>query len=73
MPRVSRKCAAKRAARTGEGTNPRDAALAKFARQLTEQRGVIADADLSAFKPAGFDDGIAIEVVALVALNTLTN
>jgi uncharacterized peroxidase-related enzyme len=62
-----------RAARSGAGTNPRDAALAKFARQLTESRGVVADADLAAFKLAGFDDGLAIEVVALVALNTLTN
>jgi uncharacterized peroxidase-related enzyme len=65
--------AAIQAARRGAGVNPRDAALAKFARQLTETRGVVSDADVAAFKQAGFDDGVVIEVIGLVALNTLTN
>lgn len=65
--------AAVRAARAGDGLTPADAALAAFARRLTEQRGVVADAELAAFKLAGFDDGAALEVVTLVALNTLTN
>lgn len=62
-----------RAARAGASADAADAALAVFARQLTERRGVVDDADLAAFKRAGFDDGHVLEVVALVALNTLTN
>lgn len=62
-----------RAARAGASADAADAALAVFARQLTESRGVVDDADLAAFKRAGFDDGHVLEVVALVALNTLTN
>lgn len=62
-----------RAARSGVGADPRDAALAAFARRLTEQRGVVGDDALAAFRHAGFDDADALEVVALVALNTLTN
>lgn len=62
-----------RAARAGASADAADAALAAFARQLTERRGVVDDADLAAFKLAGFDDGHVLEVVALVALNTLTN
>lgn len=62
-----------RAARTGVGADPRDAALAAFALRLTDQRGVVGDDDLAAFRRAGFDDADALEVVALVALNTLTN
>lgn len=63
-----------RAARVGANpANPADAALAAFARRLTESRGVVDDAELAAFKRVGFDDGHVLEVVALVALNTLTN
>ena len=62
-----------RAARSGASADAADAALAVFARQLTERRGVVDDEDLAAFKLAGFDDGHVLEVVALVALNTLTN
>lgn len=61
------------AARTGTGADPHDTALAAFARRLTEQRGVVSDDELAAFRRAGFDDAVALEVVALVALNTLTN
>jgi len=65
--------AAVRAARAGDGLDAADAALAAFAYKLTETRGMVGDADLAAFKLAGFDDGAALEVVTLVALNTLTN
>ena len=61
------------AARRGSGEAPKDAALARFAQLLTTERGVVSDAELSAFKQAGFDDGQALEVIAHVALNTLTN
>jgi uncharacterized peroxidase-related enzyme len=61
------------AARRGEGTNPADAALARFARVLTETRGNATDADYRAFLDGGFSPAQALDVVALVALNTLTN
>lgn len=62
-----------KAARRGEGVEPKDAALAQFAHLVVTQRGVVDDAAFSAFKQAGFDDGQAIEVIGHVALNTLTN
>lgn len=61
------------AARIADGGAGSEAALALFARRLTEQRGVISDAELAEFRLAGFDDAAALEVVAAVALNTLTN
>lgn len=60
-------------ARAGRGVNETDTALARFASQVTESRGLVSDAQIAELKSAGFDDGVVIEVVALVALNTLTN
>jgi uncharacterized peroxidase-related enzyme len=48
-------------------------ALAKFTRAVVDTRGHVTDAQLSAFKAAGFDDQAVVEVVGLVALATLTN
>jgi uncharacterized peroxidase-related enzyme len=61
------------AARRGEGATSADAALARFARVLTETRGNATDADYQAFLADGFTPAQALDVVALVALNTLTN
>jgi uncharacterized peroxidase-related enzyme len=61
------------AARRGDGATPADAALATFARRVVEQRGRVDDAALAALAAAGHGPGIAIEIVALVAINTLTN
>lgn len=61
------------AARRGEGSAPADAALARFARVLAESRGNPTDADYQAFLDAGFSPAQAIDVIALVSLNTLTN
>jgi uncharacterized peroxidase-related enzyme len=60
------------AARRTGGT-PRNSALAALAKQLTNNRGRVSDADFAQFKATGFSDGDVLEVVALVALNTLTN
>lgn len=60
-------------ARRGAGATPGDAALARFARVLTETRGNATDDDYQAFLSAGFSPAQALDVVALVALNTLTN
>lgn len=61
------------AARRGEGTTRSDAALARFSRVLTHTRGNASDADYEAFLAAGFSPAQALDVVGLVALNTLTN
>ena len=60
-------------ARTGRGATRLDAALAALARQLTEERGLLALSDLETYRQAGVDEGLMLEVVAAVALNTLTN
>ena len=60
-------------ARTGSGATRLDAALAALARQLTEERGLLALSDLETYRQAGVDEGLMLEVVAAVALNTLTN
>lgn len=60
-------------ARTGNASTQLDAALAGLARKLTERRGKLDSSDLEAYRHAGVDDGLLLEVVAAVALNTLTN
>lgn len=60
-------------ARQGQATNPFDSALAVLAQKLTVQRGELRDADLADARTAGVDDGLVMEVIANVALNTLTN
>lgn len=56
------------AARQGEGSP-----LAQFARAVTVSRGDLKPADLEAARAAGLGDGQIIEVIAHIALNTLTN
>lgn len=60
-------------ARQGNATDPITNALAKLAVKIVTQRGVLSDADINEAKDAGVDDGLIIEVIASVALNTLTN
>ena len=62
------------AARLAQGGNPKEHALASLARRITETRGNISDGELAQFKAIeGFDDAVVLEVITLVALNTLTN
>lgn len=60
-------------ARIGNATTGLDAALAKLARRLTERRARLDSSELEAYRHAGVDHGLMLEVVAAVALNTLTN
>lgn len=48
-------------------------ALALFARQVTESRGQVSDAQLDAARAAGLSDAKIVELIAQVALLTLTN
>jgi uncharacterized peroxidase-related enzyme len=49
-----------------------EAAL-RFAARVVEARGHVTDADIAMVKGAGYDDAEVVEIVAHVALNTLTN
>jgi alkylhydroperoxidase family enzyme len=50
----------------------RDAAV-QFARKVIETRGKVSDADLKAVRDAGYTDANVMEIVALVAMYSLTN
>ena len=60
-------------ARAGDGEDSFERALASFAKKIVRQRGHVADEDIENARKAGIDDGLMMEVVANVALNTLTN
>ena len=60
-------------ARTGKSDDKLDNAIATFAMKLIQQRGLVDDADLVVAREAGVDDSLMVEIVANVALNTLTN
>jgi uncharacterized peroxidase-related enzyme len=61
------------AALDGEPSDPRAAGAVRFARAVTEQRGHITDEQFRAVRAAGFTDAEVLELIAAVALNTLTN
>jgi uncharacterized peroxidase-related enzyme len=60
-------------ARGGDGEDPFERALASFAKKIVRQRGHVSDEDIKNARKAGVDDGLMMEVVAHVAMNTLTN
>lgn len=61
------------ASRHSQSANPKQDAGLKFAQTLVINRGIVSDATLDAVRKAGFTDGEITEIVAHVALNTLTN
>jgi uncharacterized peroxidase-related enzyme len=60
-------------ARGGDGKDPFERALASFAKKIVHERGHVSDEDIKNARKAGIDDGLMMELVAHVALNTLTN
>ena len=60
-------------ARRGEGDAPFERALASFAKTIVRKRGHLSDEEIESARMAGIDDGLVMEVIANVALNTLTN
>src|SRR5215470_16398542 len=60
-------------ARKGHATDPKRDAAVQFARKVIETRGKVTDADLKAVRDAGYTDANVIEIVALVAMYSLTN
>lgn len=61
------------AARTGEATDPKLAAVLRLAQAINSQQGHIAEAELTAARAAGVSDQQIVEVVGAVALNVFTN
>ena len=61
------------AARHGKGVDALDHAIATLARAIVDARGKITDAQLAEARLAGLDDTQIVEIVAVVAENTLTN
>ncbi len=61
------------ATRQGEASDPKVAAVARFARRLVETRGHVGAAALAEVRAAGFRDGEIIDVIANVAWSTFTN
>jgi uncharacterized peroxidase-related enzyme len=60
-------------ARGGEGDDPFERALASLAKAIVRQRGHIPDEDIERAQKAGIDDGLMMEIVANVVVNTFTN
>ena len=60
-------------ARLGRSSDAKTQAAVTLARTLVEKRGNVTDADVSAARSAGLDDGEIAEVAANVALNLFTN
>lgn len=61
------------AARRGEASDPRARAAIRFALAVVASRGAIGDAELERVRGAGFGDGEIAEIVAHVALSSLSN
>ncbi len=59
--------------RNGRSDDAKADAAVAFAVKVTRQHGAISDADFAAVRAAGYSDAEIVEIVAHVALNTLTN
>lgn len=60
-------------ARKGHATDPKRDAAVQFARQVIETRGKVTDSDLATVRAAGYTDANIMEIIALVAMYSLTN
>jgi len=59
--------------RDATSKDPKAAVALQFAAKLVRARGHVSEADVLQVKAAGYDDAQIVEIVAHVALNTLTN
>src|ERR1700732_5366568 len=57
----------------GDGEEPFERALASFAKSIIRQRGHVLDKDIERARKVGIDNGLMLEVVANVVVNTFTN
>lgn len=61
------------ASRVGQSDSERTRAALRFAQQIVEHRGVVAESAIAVVRNAGFSDGEIAEIIANVALNVFTN
>ena len=59
--------------RAGRSIDAKADAAVRFAAAIAEARGHVAEAEVEAVRAAGYSDAQIVEIVAHVALNTLTN
>ena len=59
--------------RAGHSSDVKADAAVRFAVKVATRRGAVSEADLQAVRAAGYSDAELVEIVAHVALNTLTN
>jgi uncharacterized peroxidase-related enzyme len=59
--------------RKGQSNDAKAQAALSFAVKVANNRGAVSEADLKTVKAAGYSDAELVEIVAHVALNTLTN
>lgn len=59
--------------RHGTSNDVKAAAAVAFAAKIATQRGAVASTDVEAVRAAGYSDAAIVEIVAHVAVNTLTN
>ncbi len=59
--------------RQGRSDDVKASAAVAFAVRLVQQRGAVSETDVAAVRNAGYGDGEIVEIIAHVALNTLTN
>lgn len=60
-------------ARSGGAADALDNLITLFALKVTRSRAEISDADLTAARQGGLDDGLIVEIIANVAMNVMTN
>lgn len=60
-------------ARKGHASDPKRDAAVDFARKVIETRGKVSHDDVQAVRDAGYTDANVMEIVALVAMYSLTN
>jgi len=59
--------------REGGSSDPKADVAVRFAARIVRERGHASEADIAAVKMAGYSEAEIVEIVAHVALNTLTN
>jgi uncharacterized peroxidase-related enzyme len=62
-----------RSARAAQSDNPFDEALVSFAMKAIQHRGAVPEEDLKSARESGIDNGLMREIIAVIALGTLTN
>jgi len=59
--------------RKGASSDEKANAAVQFAAKVTQERGHVSDADVTAVRNAGFTDAQIVEIIAVVAENSFTN